>query len=76
MLFASRTGTDSGRGRLTRFSVQGVWQDVEIADNVDRQASFLDVAPNAVGEMVVDVAVSPDGDSRFCYLGVLEIERR
>ena len=74
--FASRTGTDGGNGRLTRYSVSGgAFQDLEVADNVNAVATFSDVAPDGDGDLVIDVAVSPEGSSRFCYLGVLELTR-
>ncbi len=75
-LFASRAGDDEGRGRLTRFSVAGRWQDLEVSDNRSRTAVFEGVEPTGAGELAVSVAASPAGRSRFGYLGVLVLARR
>lgn len=76
VLFSSRSGNDGGLGRLTRFTVDGEFEDLEVSDNTSNQAVFLEAAPTVLGNIIVDVAVSPDGTGRFCYLGVLELERR
>lgn len=73
-LFASRTGSDGALGRLTRYSVGEVWADLEVADNRDRTAT-LDVMPDALGGLELEVAVSPAGSGRFCYVGAVAIER-
>jgi len=74
-LFAARSGDDDGRGRLTRYTVDGQTRDLEVSDNTTDKARFVGVVPEADGSVVVEVAVSPAGTARFCYLGVLEIER-
>lgn len=74
ILFASRTGTDGGLGRLTRYSVGDAWVDLEVADNRDRTAR-LEVAADAAGGFELEVGVSPAGTGRFCYLGALVLER-
>lgn len=73
--FASRAGSDGSLGRLTRYAIGDEVQDVDVADNAGRQAVFTGLAPSATGELVLDVAVSPAGGARFCYLGVVEVER-
>ena len=75
-VFSSRAGDDGGRGRLTRYTIDGELQDLEVSDNTSQQAVFVDVEPDDVGRVVVDVAVSLNGTGRFCYLGVVEIERQ
>ena len=74
-LFASRAGDDSGRGRLTRYRVDGRFVDLEVADNRGTVARLEDVRPDARGELVVRIGVSPDGDARFAYAGVLRVVR-
>lgn len=74
-VFASRTGDDSGAGRLTRYSIDDVWQDLEVADNRSEQVLFAEVSPNEAGTILLDIEVSPAGTSRFAYLGALVISR-
>ena len=74
-LTASRSGDDGGLGRLTRYTVAGRHADLEVADNTTDRAVFSGVSPSPDGSLVIDVAVSPAGTGRFCYLGVLELER-
>ncbi len=73
-LFASRDGDDGGRGRLTRYRVEGDFVDLDASDNEDRVAT-LEVRPDARGEVVLRIAVSPDGAARFGYLGALRAVR-
>lgn len=75
ILFASRSGDDGGIGRLTRYTVGDDWLDVDASDNRAEAAIFEWVVPREDGTIVIDVAVSPDGTGRFCYLGALEIWR-
>ncbi|MCA9610661.1 MAG: hypothetical protein KC619_33930, partial [Myxococcales bacterium] len=74
-LFASRTGTDGSNGRLTRYAIEGETRDLDCADNADRTAVFEAVRPDARGEILVRVGVSPDGGARFAYLGAARITR-
>jgi len=74
-LFASRSGTDGGRGRLTRYRIGGVIRDLDVADNTSRTAVFEPVAPDERGEVVIRIAVSPEGGARFAYLGALRLTR-
>ena len=73
-LYASRSGDDSGNFRLTRYTVAGVAQDLEVSDNTSTRIEYV-VAPDADGSVSIDVQVSPEGTSRFAYLGVVEITR-
>jgi len=72
-LFASRDGTDSGRGRLTRYTIEDRSEDLDVADNTDRTAVFDAVSLDDRGEIVIRVGVSPDGGARFAYLGALRL---
>ncbi|MEZ4253820.1 MAG: hypothetical protein R3B99_36915 [Polyangiales bacterium] len=74
-LFASRTGDDGGRGRLTRYALGEREVDLEVADNAERTAVFDEVVPDASGRVRVRVLVSPDGAGRFGYVGSLSLER-
>jgi hypothetical protein len=75
LLFASRSGNDGGRGRLTRYTADGQWADLEVSDNTIAQAALSGIHPAPDGTLAVEVAVSPAGTGRFCYLGVLELIR-
>ncbi len=74
-LFASRTGDDSGAGRLSRYTVNGETIDLEVSDNVGDEAVFADVSPDASGSMRIEVTVSPAGTARFTYLGALVLTK-
>jgi hypothetical protein len=74
-LFAARAGTDSGNGRLTRYIIGGESIDLEVADNRSEAAEFEAVSASALGEIVVDVTVSPAGTGRFGYIGAMILER-
>lgn len=74
-LFASRTGNDSGNGRLTRYRIEDSFVDLEVADNRGEVATFDGVSPDARGEILVRVGVSPAGRARFAYVGALWVTR-
>jgi hypothetical protein len=74
-LFASRDGTDSGRGRLTRYRIGERHVDLEVANNTSEVATFDDVEPDGRGEIAIRVSVSPAGTARFAYAGVLRVTR-
>ncbi len=74
-LFASRTGTDSGNGRLTRYRIGGRHVDLEVADNAGELARFEGVSPDERGEILIRVGVSPEGSARFAYVGALWVTR-
>jgi predicted esterase len=72
-LYASRSGNDGGNGRLTRYEINGLTQDLEVSDNTTESIVF----DNISGTEVVDlsVRVSPDGTGRFAYLGGIQLLR-
>jgi len=72
-LFASRSGDDSGRFRLTRYTVNGNSLDLEVSDNTTNTIVF----ENLTGQETIDLHVnlSPDGTGRFAYLGGLILQR-
>ena len=72
-LFASRTGDDGGRFRLTRYTVDGAFQDLEVSDNSSDSVFFDNITGES--EITVEVTVSPDGTGRFAYLGGLVLRR-
>lgn len=74
-LFASRTGDDGGRGRLTRYTLGSETRDLEVADNSGDTVTFETVSPDEVGELAFTVGVSPAGSGRFGYLGALVLTR-
>lgn len=73
-LFASRSGDDGGRSRLTRYTIHKTFKDLEVSDNRDTQVIFDEVKPNSDGSINIDIAVSPDNNARFAYLGILSIK--
>ncbi len=75
VLFASRTGDDSGIGRLTRYTIDGAEQDLEVSDNTSNRVTFSGVSPDADGNLEIAVEVSPDGTGRFGYIGVAIVTR-
>lgn len=75
-LFASRDGDDGGPGRLTRYRIGAAEMDLDAQDNTSRLATFEDVRPDAGGQIVLRVGVSPAGTARFGYLGSLVLIRR
>ncbi len=72
-LFASRSGDDGGRFRLTRYTVNDQFQDLEVSDNTANTVLF----ENLTGQASIDIhiTVSPDGTGRFGYLGGLILHR-
>lgn len=75
VLFASRSGDDAGIGRLTRYTIGGVHQDLEVSDNTSNRITFSGVSPDAAGDLEVAVEISPEGTGRFAYLGVAIVNR-
>ena len=76
VLFASRTGDDSGLGRLVQYTINSVLQqDLDVADNTSQTAQFANVQPDNSGNITIDVAVSPNGTARYSYLGYIAISR-
>ncbi|MBO6940650.1 MAG: hypothetical protein JJ863_37095 [Deltaproteobacteria bacterium] len=75
VLFASRTGDDAGIGRLTRYTIDGTQQELEVSDNTSDRAMFTGVSPDAAGDLEIAVEVSPNGTGRFGYIGVAIITR-
>lgn len=74
-VFASRDGDDEGRGRLSRYRVDGDSMDLEAADNQSEQVAFAAVTPDATGTISVEVSVSPTGTARYGYIGAVIITR-
>jgi len=72
-VFASRTGDDGGRFRLTRYTIDGDFQDLEVSDNTSNSVIFQNLTGET--EINLQVTVSPDGTGRFAYLGGLVLTR-
>ncbi|MES9970480.1 MAG: hypothetical protein ABW092_10645 [Candidatus Thiodiazotropha sp.] len=76
-LFASRTGDDGGKGRLTRYTLNGSrYRDLDASDNMANVALFDSVSPAADGRISIQVQISPDGTARYGYLGYLALVNR
>lgn len=73
-LFASRDGDDGGRGRLTRYVIEGDARDLDVADNRDRSVHFEALRP-IDGTITVSVGASPAGSARFGYVGSVTVTR-
>ena len=73
-VFASRTGDDTGRGRLGRYSIGEKYVDLDASDNTNQTAILEQITADENGELEFKITVSPDGGARFAYLGVLELE--
>lgn len=65
-LFASRTGDDGGNGRLTRYTINGSHQDLEVSDNTNQTITFQGLTGNP--QIELHITVSPEGTGRFAYL--------
>ena len=74
VLFASRSGDDGGLGRLTRFTVVGGSQELEVSDNASNVVTFSNLTPQN-GSLTIEVRVSPNGTGRFGYLGSLQLTK-
>ena len=74
-LYASRVGDDSGNGRSTRYTVGARTVDLEASDNTGTTVELSGLVPDELGELVLEVTVSPDGLARFGYLGAFELTR-
>ncbi len=72
-LFASRTGNDGGNGRLTRYTINGTHQDLEVSDNTNQSITFQGLTGS--DQIELHITVSPDGAARFAYLGGLVLHR-
>ena len=72
-LFASRSGNDGGNNRLTRYTVGGDVQDLEVSDNTDTSIIFADLTGADTIELTIQV--SPNGTTRFAYLGGMRLVR-
>jgi len=72
-LFASRAGDDGGAGRLARYTIGDTYRDLDASGNSGEVARFEGVSPDERGEIVIRVAVSPEGAARFAYLGALRV---
>ncbi len=72
-LFSSRTGTDGGIGRLSRYTVDGQVIESDVSDNTSNELVFSGVSPALDGTLTLDVEVSPNGTGRFAYLGQLKL---
>lgn len=67
-LFASRTGNDGNRFRLTRYTIDGNFQDLEVSDNSSNSILFDNLNTNN-DIITLQISVSPAGTGRFAYLG-------
>lgn len=72
-LFASRSGDDGGNGRLTRYTINGVHQDLEVSDNTNQTVTFQGLTRS--NQIELHITVSPDGTGRFAYLGGFVLSR-
>jgi hypothetical protein len=59
---------------LTRFSVGDAWADLETADNSGSTVS-LQASPDAYGEIVLTIRISPDSISQFGYINALSVTK-
>lgn len=74
-LYARRSGNDAGLGRRTRYRIADQTRDLEVSNNESEMATFDDLQPDARGEIVVRVGVSPEGTARFADLGAMWVTR-
>ncbi len=71
--FASHVDDDSGRGRVTRYSINGDWRDLDIAGNVDDVAVFDAAAADEHGDIVIGVGVPEGSSTRYAFINALTV---
>ena len=71
-IFASRDGNDDGRQRVGRYGVGEQSADLDASDNVGMRATLT---LTSEGTISINVGVSPEGASRFAYVGAIELTR-
>jgi len=72
--FASRQGDDGGRGYVTRYRIDDVFQDLNTSENIENVAEFAAVHASSLGKLVIEVGVSPANPTgRFAQLSALEV---
>ena len=71
--YGANNGNDNGRGFLTRYQVGTQWRDLEASENTSETVEFSQVTANALGELELQIGVSPAGTARFAFLNVLEL---
>lgn len=74
-LFAGRDGDDDGLGRLTRYTVGEVNDDLDASNNTTQVAVLEDLRPDDDGRLLLKIGVSPDGMARYAYIGTLTLAR-
>jgi poly(3-hydroxybutyrate) depolymerase len=72
-LYASRSGDDGGNGRLTRYTIGAVFQDLEVSDNTTGSVLFAGLTGSEVIELSINVSES--GSGRFAYLSGMTLTR-
>jgi hypothetical protein len=72
-IFASRTGTDSPYGRLSKYSSGAQSVTLNDADNTSRIAELTGLVPDANGRISIHVDVA--GTSRNGHISALELKR-
>lgn len=75
LLFGSRMGMDGELGRLGRYQIAAQVQDFDVTDNEDMFVVFERVTPTPQGEIELTINVSPEGTSRYSYLGAMKVRR-
>ncbi|GEM_PF-3532921 len=71
--FASRQGADGTNSRMTRYKIATQHRDLDATENRNQRVEFAEVAADEQGRFSFTVGVSPDSNSRFAYLGVMEL---
>ena len=72
-IFASHNTDDGGRGRMTRYQVDGLFQDLEGYNNLDNLAKFESVQADSRGWIELDVMPTPGSTSRYGLINTLAI---
>lgn len=73
-IFGSRDGDDNGLRRVTRFSVDNQYADLDTSNNSNNTVS-LDVFADNNGVILLRAGVSPDSISRLGYLGAIKLTK-
>ena len=76
--FGSRTASDNRQTRYTVTGANSAQVDLNVASNVDNTAKATGIAPDAQGEIMIQINPGPENNngSHFTYLGLMRIDWR
>lgn len=73
--FASYNNDDQGRGRMSRFQVNGQYTDLQAANNATETALLENIVADANGVFELKVFPTPGSGSRYGHLNAMALRR-